>query len=44
VVVASTFSPGGDISVQCSAAVFNKVAEVLSPANLPNLTVCPRGC
>jgi D-alanyl-D-alanine carboxypeptidase len=44
VVVASTFSPKGDISVQYSAAVFNRIAEILSPANAPNLTVCPRGC
>jgi D-alanyl-D-alanine carboxypeptidase len=44
VVIASTFAPKGDITVQYSAAVFNRIAEILSPANAPNLAVCPRGC
>lgn len=44
VVVASTFAPKGDISVQYGAAVFDRIAETVSPANAPNLTVCPRGC
>lgn len=44
VVVASTFTPKGDISKQYGAAVFNRIAEILSPENAPNLTVCPRGC
>jgi D-alanyl-D-alanine carboxypeptidase len=44
VVIASTFTPKGDITVQYGAAVFNRVAEILSPENAPNVTVCPRGC
>jgi len=44
VVVASTFGSKGDISVSYGAAVFNRLAAILSPANAPNLTVCPRGC
>ena len=44
VVVASTFAPKGDISVQYGAAVFDRIAETVSPANAPHLTVCPRGC
>ena len=44
VVVASTFGPKGDISVQYSADIFNRIAETVSPTKAPNLTVCPRGC
>ena len=44
VVVASTFGPKGDISVSYAAAVFNRIAETISPENAPDLTVCPRGC
>ena len=44
VAVASTFGPKGDITVSYGAAVFNRIAEILSPENAPNLTVCPRGC
>ena len=44
VAVASTFGPKGDITVSYGAAVFNRIAEILSPQNAPNITVCPRGC
>jgi D-alanyl-D-alanine carboxypeptidase len=44
VAVASTFAPKGDITVSYGAAVFNRIAEILSPENAPNITVCPRGC
>jgi D-alanyl-D-alanine carboxypeptidase len=44
VAVASTFGPKGDISVSYGAAVFNRIAQILSPEHAPNLTVCPRGC
>jgi hypothetical protein len=44
VAVASTFAPKSDITVSYGAAVFNRIAEILSPENAPNITVCPRGC
>ena len=44
VVVSATLTDEGDIANQYAALIFNRIAEIVSPANAPNISVCPRGC
>jgi D-alanyl-D-alanine carboxypeptidase len=43
VVIASTMGPGGDINIAYSTAMFLKMAQLLTPGQVPALSAEPRG-